>query len=61
MGAAGYQVVGVEAHRGGIDAARHRFPWIGFCAGHSEDGPDPALLSEGPFETVVSTEGVEHL
>jgi 2-polyprenyl-3-methyl-5-hydroxy-6-metoxy-1,4-benzoquinol methylase len=57
----GYRVVGVEADRGGIEAARTSFPGIGFYQGNIDDGPDATLLREGPFDAVVSTEVVEHL
>lgn len=57
----GYQVVGVEADRGGIEAARTSFPGIGFYQGNIDDGPDATLLREGLFDAVVSTEVVEHL
>ena len=61
MGAAGYRVGCVGADRGGIEAVRTSFPGIGFYQGNIDDGPDRALLLEGPFDVVVSTEVVEHL
>ena len=61
MGASGLEVVGVEADRGGIEAASINFPGIGFFQGNIDDGPGAMVLGEGPFDAVVSTEVVEHL
>lgn len=59
MGAAGYRVGGVGADRGGLGprgiGSREWVPGIGFDLGSSEVRPDPALLSAGPWDPVVST------
>lgn len=55
----GFNVVGIEPSRSGIDEARQMFPAIDFRVGGVYD--DPASLDLGMFDLVVSEEVVEHL
>jgi len=58
----GYRVVGVDADREGIAAARRRVPGATFI--QSSFNTDPALLGGTPdikFDVVVGTEVIEHL
>ncbi len=56
---AGYEVVGCDADRRGIELARSRSPDIRFEV--VEIGSPPEVLGEASFDVVVSTEVVEHL
>ncbi|OYV74920.1 MAG: SAM-dependent methyltransferase [Chromatiales bacterium 21-64-14] len=56
---AGYEVVGCDADRRGIELARSRSPDIRFEV--VEIGSPPEAVGEASFDAVVSTEVVEHL
>lgn len=58
---AGYQVVGVEPDKKGVDIARSSHPSIPFYNFGVEDNPAELLAREQEFDVVVSTEVVEHL
>ena len=57
----GYQVVGVEQDRGGVEVARKSHPQIPFYNFGVQDPVDELLGDETKFDMVVSTEVVEHL
>jgi len=56
---AGHQAVGCEPDEKGCEIARRNVPDAKiYCLGVDDD---PALVTEGPFEAVISTEVIEHL
>lgn len=59
--AQGYDMTGIEADGGGVAIARAAHPGIRFIHGKVEDDPTRLLQGEAPFDTVVSTEVIEHL
>jgi 2-polyprenyl-3-methyl-5-hydroxy-6-metoxy-1,4-benzoquinol methylase len=61
MHAHGYEVVGVEYDKSGVELARCSQPQIMFYNFGVQDNPSELLKSELPFDAVVSTEVVEHL
>jgi 2-polyprenyl-3-methyl-5-hydroxy-6-metoxy-1,4-benzoquinol methylase len=61
LSALGYEVVGVEYDKAGVDIARTAFPSVKFYNFSFEDDPADLLASESPFDAVVSTEVLEHL
>ncbi len=58
---AGSDVVGVEYDQHGVDIARRSFPSIPFHRYSVEDDPALLLQEQSTFDTVVSTEVIEHL
>ena len=58
---AGHDVVGVEYDQHGVDIARREFPAIPFHRYAVADDPALLLQHESAFDTVVSTEVIEHL
>lgn len=58
---AGYEVVGVEYDKVGIDVARTSNPNIAFYHFGVQDNPADLLAQEQAFDVVVSTEVIEHL
>lgn len=61
IAAAGLHAVGVEYDQRGVDIARHAFPSIPFYRHAVEDDPALLLQQQSAFDTVVSTEVIEHL
>jgi 2-polyprenyl-3-methyl-5-hydroxy-6-metoxy-1,4-benzoquinol methylase len=59
--AAGYQVVGVEYDKNGVEIARTSSPGIVFYNFGVQSDPAQLLAHEEQFDAVVSTEVVEHL
>jgi len=60
--ARGYEVVGVEPDKGGVEIARKTFPNIKFYHFGIEDDPSALLHEDGRlFDCVLSTEVIEHL
>ena len=57
----GYEVVGIEVDEKGIKIARSAYPELTFYNFGVEDDPSNLLKDETPFETVISTEVIEHL
>lgn len=57
----GYQAVGVEYDKQGVEIARRNFPGISFYNFGVQDDPARLLAQEEAFDAVVSTEVVEHL
>lgn len=57
----GFDVVGVEYDRGGIDIARRTVPHVPFYCFGVQDDPSLLIETELPFDAVVSTEVIEHL
>jgi len=57
----GYEVVGVEYDRAGVELARSSHPEISFYNYGVQDNPKDLLAHEKPFDAVVSTEVIEHL
>lgn len=57
----GYDVVGVEYDKEGVDIAKKANPEIPFYQFGIHDDPAELLRIESAFDTVVSTEVVEHL
>lgn len=57
----GYQAVGVEYDKQGVEIARANFPGIPFYNFGVQDDPARLLAQEKIFDAVVSTEVVEHL
>jgi 2-polyprenyl-3-methyl-5-hydroxy-6-metoxy-1,4-benzoquinol methylase len=57
----GIKVVGVEYDAQGVDIARRSYPAVRFHQHSVEDDPALLLQHEQPFDTVVSTEVIEHL
>ena len=58
---AGHDVVGVEYDQHGVDIARRTLPSIPFYRFSVEDDPTLLLQQQSAFDTVVSTEVIEHL
>jgi 2-polyprenyl-3-methyl-5-hydroxy-6-metoxy-1,4-benzoquinol methylase len=61
IAATGYQVVGVEYDKEGIEVARTSHPDIPFYNYGVQDNPTDLLVKEQLFDAVVSTEVIEHL
>lgn len=61
MKAAGYEVVGVEYDKRGVEIAGRSHPGIPFYCFGVQDDPAELLAHEREFDVVVSTEVVEHL
>jgi len=61
LAAAGYQVVGVEYDKKGVDVARRSYPGIAFYNFGLQSDPTELLAHEAQFDAVVSTEVIEHL
>ncbi len=57
----GYQVVGVEYDKKGVEIARTSYPEISFYTFGVQDNPADLLSREQEFDLVVSTEVCEHL
>jgi 2-polyprenyl-3-methyl-5-hydroxy-6-metoxy-1,4-benzoquinol methylase len=57
----GYQAVGIEHDKQGVEIARMNFPKIPFYNFGVQDNPADLLAQETSFDAVVSTEVVEHL
>jgi 2-polyprenyl-3-methyl-5-hydroxy-6-metoxy-1,4-benzoquinol methylase len=56
-----YDVVGVERDGEGIDRSRLLAPKVPFHQYAVEDDPSLLMRGEAPFDTVISTEVIEHL
>jgi 2-polyprenyl-3-methyl-5-hydroxy-6-metoxy-1,4-benzoquinol methylase len=61
LAGAGFQVAGIEHDQHGVEIARRSAPSIPFYAYGVADEPSALLERERPFDTVVSTEVIEHL
>lgn len=61
LASSGYDVVGVEYDKGGIEVARKAHPAIPFHRFGVQDDPTQLRQLEQPFDAVVSTEVIEHL
>ena len=61
IAAVGYEVVGVEYDKVGVDVARTSHPNIAFYNFGVQDNPADLLAQEQAFDAVVSTEVIEHL
>ena len=61
IAAAGYDAVGVEYDRKGVEVASSSHPGISFYNFGVQDDPAELLAHEPLFDAVVSTEVVEHL
>lgn len=57
----GFDVVGVEYDSTGVDLARRAVPSVTFYNFGLQNDPQLLLVNERPFDTVVSTEVIEHL
>jgi len=57
----GYDVVGVEYDKIGVDIASKMYPQISFLNYGVQDDPDLLIQRVGTFDTIVSTEVIEHL
>jgi 2-polyprenyl-3-methyl-5-hydroxy-6-metoxy-1,4-benzoquinol methylase len=57
----GFQVVGVEYDKKGVDIAKSANPEIPFYNFGVQDNPADLLKSEKHFDAVISTEVIEHL
>lgn len=57
----GYDIVGIEVDRKGLEISRSNYPDISFYSYGVEDNPAKLLEEESPFEAVISTEVIEHL
>lgn len=58
---AGYEVVGVEYDKAGVQLARKSHPDIPFYNFGVQDNPVELLSHENVFDAIVSTEVIEHL
>ena len=58
---AGYDVVGVDYDKHGVELARASFPEIPFYNFGVQDDPKELLAHQEPFDIVLSTEVIEHL
>ena len=58
---AGMHVVGIEYNPEGVAIARRAYPDIAFHARGVQDDASDIVREEGMFDTVVSTEVIEHL
>ncbi len=61
VASAGYQVVGVEYDKNGVDVARSSHPNISFYNFGVQDNTTELLRQEQEFDVVISTEVIEHL
>ena len=61
LASAGYEAVGVEYDRHGVEVARKSHPGISFYNFGVQDDPATLMAQEGAFDAVVSTEVIEHL
>lgn len=61
LAAAGYQTVGIEYDKKGVELAISAHPGIPFYNFGVQDDPARLLAHESEFDTVVSTEVIEHL
>jgi 2-polyprenyl-3-methyl-5-hydroxy-6-metoxy-1,4-benzoquinol methylase len=61
MAAHGYNVVGAEYDKGGVQVAQKTHPDIPFYRLGVQDDPAVLMASEARFDAVVSTEVIEHL
>ncbi|RYH29022.1 MAG: class I SAM-dependent methyltransferase [Alcaligenaceae bacterium] len=61
LAAEGFDVVGVEYDRMGVEIAKRAHPAIKFYCFGVQDNPQELLATEAPFDAVVSTEVIEHL
>jgi 2-polyprenyl-3-methyl-5-hydroxy-6-metoxy-1,4-benzoquinol methylase len=57
----GYDVVGVEYDKNGVDIASKTHPQLTFLNYGVQDDPDLLIQKVGTFDVVVSTEVIEHL
>ena len=57
----GFEVVGVEYDKNGVEISRELLPQVNFYNYGVQDEPDKLLETESPFDLVVSTEVIEHL
>lgn len=58
---AGYEAVGVEYDKEGVNIARSNYPDVHFYNYGVQDDPADLLAQERSFDAVVSTEVIEHL
>ena len=58
---AGFETVGVEYDKSGVQVARQTHPQIPFYNFGVQDDPKQLLTEEKAFDAVVSTEVIEHL
>lgn len=61
LAAAGYEVVGIEHDKAGVEIAQISHPDLKFYNYNVQDHPMELMSTEQPFDAVVSTEVVEHL
>jgi 2-polyprenyl-6-hydroxyphenyl methylase/3-demethylubiquinone-9 3-methyltransferase len=61
LAAAGIDAVGLERDSQGVEIARRAHPSVRFHCHSVDDDPAALLRDEAPFDTVVSTEVIEHL
>ena len=61
MALKGYDVVGVEYDKNGVDVASKMHPKLTFLNYGVQDDPDLLIQQVGTFDAVVSTEVIEHL
>jgi len=61
LAAGGYEAVGVEYDRQGVEVAKRSHPGIAFYNFGVQDDPAKLLAHEQAFDVVVSTEVIEHL
>lgn len=61
LAARGFEVVGIEYDRKGLEIAKAAHPSIPFYNFALEDDPGALLASEALFDAVISTEVLEHL
>lgn len=61
LAGAGYEAVGVEYDKQGVELARRTHPDIPFYCYGVQDDPAALLANEPKFDAVVSTEVIEHL
>jgi 2-polyprenyl-3-methyl-5-hydroxy-6-metoxy-1,4-benzoquinol methylase len=57
----GYDAVGAEYDKEGVEIARSAYPALRFYQFGVQDNPAELLRHEQPFDAVISTEVVEHL
>jgi 2-polyprenyl-3-methyl-5-hydroxy-6-metoxy-1,4-benzoquinol methylase len=61
LASAGYDLVGVEYDKKGVDIAKSAYPAIPFYNFGVQDDPSLLLEHESEFDAVVSSEVIEHL
>ncbi|MDM0115096.1 class I SAM-dependent methyltransferase [Variovorax sp. J22R133] len=61
LAASGYQAVGVEYDRKGVEVAKRSHPGLAFYNFGVQDDPARLMAHEELFDAVVSTEVIEHL